>query len=693
MSENLLRHETSPYLLQHKDNPVHWRAWGEEAFEEARRSNRPVLLSIGYAACHWCHVMAHESFENPEIAALMNDSFVCIKVDREERPDVDSIYQHALALLGQQGGWPLTMFLTPDGEPYWGGTYFPPESRWGRPGFPDVLRGMASAWRSDPEKVGKNVEAIREALAKLSRPERGGGISIETTDLIAKRLTREIDPFDGGLGGAPKFPQYGVFGLMWRAWKRTGLEPHRRAVMTTLVHMCQGGIYDHVGGGFARYSVDERWLVPHFEKMLYDNALLVELLTLVWQDTRTPLFEQRVRETVGWVLREMIAPGEGDDAAFAASLDADSEGEEGRFYVWTEAEIDALLGPDAPLFKRTYDVTAAGNCEGRNILNRLHALEPLGAAEEETLARCRATLFEARERRMRPGWDDKVLADWNGLMITALARAGAAFDEPEWVKSAERAFATVSRRLTATDGRLRHSYRLGRQMHPATLDDYASMIRAALTLYEITGDDDCLGQALAWIHQVESHYADPAGGYFLTAADTGLLIARPKTAADNPTPSGNGMLAESFARLFHLFGDDEWRRRAEVTIRAFSGEIERNFLPLATLINANELLQSGLQVVIAGERDAPGTRALLAAARSLSLPTAVIVTVPPGSALPEGHPASGKGEIDGHAAAYVCEGPVCSLPLTDPERLREDLASRFAGTPGGGPIVTGGLLP
>src|SRR5690606_27224488 len=346
MSENLLRHETSPYLLQHKDNPVHWRAWGEEAFEEARRSNRPVLLSIGYAACHWCHVMAHESFENPEIAALMNDSFVCIKVDREERPDVDSIYQHALALLGQQGGWPLTMFLTPDGEPYWGGTYFPPESRWGRPGFPDVLRGMASAWRSEPEKVGKNVEAIREALAKLSRPERGGGISIETTDLIAKRLTREIDPFDGGLGGAPKFPQYGVFGLMWRAWKRTGLEPHRRAVMTTLVHICQGGIYDHVGGGFARYSVDERWLVPHFEKMLYDNALLVELLTLVWQDTRTPLFEQRVRETVGWVLREMIAPGEGDDAAFAASLDADSEGEEGRFYVWTEAEIDALLGPD-----------------------------------------------------------------------------------------------------------------------------------------------------------------------------------------------------------------------------------------------------------------------------------------------------------------------------------------------------------
>ena len=676
MTENLLRNETSPYLLQHQDNPVHWRAWGPEAFAEARAAGKPVLLSVGYAACHWCHVMAHESFENEAMAAVQNELFVNIKVDREERPDVDSIYQHALALLGQQGGWPLTMFLTPEGEPYWGGTYFPPESRWGRPGFVDVLRAMASAYANDPEKVRNNVAAIKEALGKAAEPKAGpGSLSTALLDQIAERLAREVDPVHGGIGNAPKFPNPSIFQLLWRGWVRSRNPAFRTAVVNTLVHMCQGGIYDHLGGGFARYSTDERWLAPHFEKMLYDNAQLVELLTLAWQDAREPLFEERVRETVGWLFREMIAETAPDGtAAFAATLDADSEGEEGTFYVWSEAEIDGLLGEDAALFKRVYDVSAGGNWEHKNILNRLNSLELLDDAAEAKLAECRARLFTAREPRVRPGWDDKVLADWNGLMIAGLAKAGPAFGEPAWVAAAERAFAFVATHMTAEEGRLRHSWRGGQLKHPATLEDYANMIRAGLLLYEVTGRQDYLDRAVRWVETVDRHYADREhGGYFMAADDTEMLIQRPRSAADNATPSGNGVMAEALARLFYLTGEDRYRIAAERTVAAFSGEIERNFFPLATLLNASELLDNAVQVVVAGERDAPDTRALLGAAYRVSLPNGIILVAEGGKSLPEAHPARGKGPVEGRAAAYVCRGPVCSLPVTEPEALRAQL--------------------
>src|SRR3974390_2153508 len=367
MDRNRLGEETSPYLLQHKDNPVHWQAWSDETLAAAKVAGKPILLSIGYAACHWCHVMAHESFENPQIAERMNELFVNIKVDREERPDLDTIYQLALALMGEQGGWPLTMFLTPDGEPFWGGTYFPPEQRWGRPGFPQVLEAMSDAYMQDRDKVAKNVVALREALQKLRRPARGSSITRAQLDPIAERLLREVDQLHGGIGTAPKFPQAGIFELFWRAWKRTGQTPYRDAVVKALDAMCQGGIYDHLGGGFARYSTDARWLVPHFEKMLYDNAELVDLLTLVWQETKNPLYRQRVNETLAWVEREMRT----ERGGFASSLDADSEHEEGKFYVWSEAEIDAVLGDRATLFKRFYDVTPEGNWEGHTILNRI----------------------------------------------------------------------------------------------------------------------------------------------------------------------------------------------------------------------------------------------------------------------------------------------------------------------------------
>src|SRR5579864_3431248 len=396
MTRNALGDETSPYLLQHKDNPVHWQAWGPAALSTAKAANKPILLSIGYAACHWCHVMAAESFANPEIAAVMNELFVNIKVDREERPDIDAIYMNALHLMGEQGGWPLTMFLTPAGEPFWGGTYFPPEPRWGRPGFAQVVTSIAAAWRDKTEDVAKNVAALREGLARLGQPTKGDGIAPELYDRIAERLLREVDPLNGGIGTAPKFPQCGIFELLWRAWKRSGREPYREAVTRTLTTISQGGIYDHLGGGYARYATDTHWLVPHFEKMLYDNAELISLLTLVWQETRDPLYAQRVAETVGWIEREMVHP----DGGFYSSLDADSEHEEGKFYVWSEAEIDQLLGGErALLFKRYYDVAAGGNWEGKTILNRLAHPALADAATENELAQCRELLLAARAGR------------------------------------------------------------------------------------------------------------------------------------------------------------------------------------------------------------------------------------------------------------------------------------------------------
>ena len=688
MLQNRLAGETSPYLLQHRHNPVAWQPWSEAAFDQARGANKPILLSVGYAACHWCHVMAHECFESPEIAALMNELFVNIKVDREERPDLDTIYQTALALLGQQGGWPLTMFLTPDGEPFWGGTYFPPTARFGRPGFPDVLRSVDRAYRDKPESVAKNVTALKDALAKLSQNQPGTVISRATIDQVAQKLVREVDPFHGGLGGAPKFPQPTILKLLWQAWKRTRQEPYRNAVELTLSHMCQGGIYDHLGGGFARYSVDERWLVPHFEKMLYDNAQMIDLLTWAWQDSKTPLYQQRMRETVSWTLREMRAatepvptgsdpgalPEEARCGAFASTLDADSEGEEGRFYVWSAAEISRLLGDDSAVFSKVYDVTPGGNWEGKTILNRSADVALDDPDVEATLAEQRALLFAARAKRIWPGWDDKVLADWNGLMIAALARAAPVFGEPDWLAAAERAFAFIAETL-CVDGRLHHSWRHGVLKHPATLDDYAQMCDAALALHQATGRADYLAQAEAWLETVERHYADPAGGgYFLTADDTKQLIVRTRTAHDNATPAGNGTLAGVLARLYYLTGKDGYRTRAEAVVSAFSGELSRYFSSFASLINASELLQGAVQLVVIGANDDPATRALARAAYDPSLPMLVLQRIAPEESLPEGHPAAGKGMKDGRPTAYVCRGATCSLPISSADELSRALA-------------------
>jgi len=670
---NVLASETSPYLLQHRDNPVAWQAWGPEAFAAAKAEDKPILLSVGYAACHWCHVMAHESFENPEIAELMNEHFISIKVDREERPDVDAIYQHALALLGEQGGWPLTMFLTPEREPFWGGTYFPPVQRWGRPGFSQVLLALAKAYREDREAVTKNATALKQGLARLSQPTAGEGISMELTDAVADRLAREIDWTHGGIGDAPKFPQASLMNVLWRAFRRSGAEALGKAVTLTLDRICQGGIYDHLGGGFARYSVDRRWLVPHFEKMLYDNAQLLELLTHAWQATGKPLYAERAAETVDWLAREMRQK----EGGFSSSLDADSEHEEGKFYVWSAAEIDALLGPRAARFKEVYDVTPEGNWEGHSILNRLESMERLDEAAERELAEDRALLLQARGSRVRPGLDDKVLADWNGLVIAALAYAAPAFGKPEWLALAEAAFAFVLKEMTASDGRLRHSWRAGRAAHPATLEDYANLCRAALLLHEATGDAGYVDRARAWAEIVERHYADAAGGgYFVAADDTEALLTRPKMVQDAATPSGNGTFVEVLTRLHYLTGEERYRERAVDAVAAFAGDVPKNFFPFGSLLNGNETLRRAVQIVIRGRRGEARAEALLSAVNAVSLPTRVLSIVAPGAELPASHPAAGKDQLSGEATAYVCRGPVCSLPITEAAALRAELLKK-----------------
>jgi uncharacterized protein len=661
--ENRLARETSPYLLQHQHNPVDWWAWGPEALAEAKRTGKPILLSVGYAACHWCHVMAHESFENDATARVMNELFVNIKVDREERPDIDQIYMAALHHLGEQGGWPLTMFLTPAGEPIWGGTYFPPTSRYGRPAFVDVLREVARLFREEPEKIEQSRAALMERLESAAR--KPGRVTIAAIELnnAAQQLGGIIDPVNGGTRGAPKFPQAALFELLWRAGLRTGEARYFGAVDITLHHICEGGIYDHLGGGFARYSVDERWLVPHFEKMLYDNAQLLELLAIAYARLQKPLYRQRARETVGWLAREMTT----SEGAFSASLDADSEGEEGKFYVWSyDAVIKELGIADGEFFARHYDVTPAGNFEGHNILNRL---KPLARSDEDEqpLAALRAKLFAVRAPRVRPGLDNKVLADWNGLMIAALTNASQILGEPSWLVMAERAFAFIARGMTRGD-RLGHSWRQGQLKFPGLASDFAAMIRAALSLYEATGRHNYLEQALSWQRALDRDYADAEEGtYYLTAADAEGLVIRPASSADDATPNHNAVAAQNLIRLSLFTGDDQWRHKADRLIAAIAPAAVDNLYMHMALMNAIDLRLRAAEIVVTGQ----GARAdaLLAAARAIPPLDRIVLHAQSAEALPPSHPAHAQVRASLEPRAFVCVAETCSLPVTDPAGL------------------------
>ncbi len=660
---NRLARETSPYLLQHQHNPVDWWAWGPQALAEAKRTNKPILLSVGYAACHWCHVMAHESFEDDATARVMNELFVNIKVDREERPDIDQIYMAALHHLGEQGGWPLTMFLTPDGEPIWGGTYFPNSSRYGKPAFVDVLREVARLFREEPQKIERNRTALMERLAATARKPGTVMIGVAELDNAARQLGGIIDPVNGGTRGAPKFPQAALFELLWRAGLRTGEQRYFAAVEITLDHICEGGIFDHLGGGFSRYSVDERWLTPHFEKMLYDNAQLLELLAIAYLRSGKPLYRQRARETVAWLAREMTT-GEG---AFSASLDADSEGEEGKFYVWSYDEVMRELGnEDGEFFARHYAVTPEGNFEGHNILNRLKP-QPRDDADEARLAMLRVKLLAARGARVRPGLDDKVLADWNGLMIAALTNASLMLAEPSWLDIAQRAFAFIARAMTRGD-RLGHSWRDGQLKFPGLASDFAAMIRAALALHEATGQQNYLDQALTWQQALDRDYANAeTATYYLTAADAEGLVIRPAATTDEAAPNHNAVAAQNLIRLALLAGDDGWRRKADRLIASIAPQAADNLYMHMALLNAIDLRLRAAEIVVTGE----GARAeaLLHAARALPPLDRIVLHARSADALPPSQPALQQVRAAVEPQAFVCIAEACSLPVTDPAGL------------------------
>ena len=669
-AENRLSRETSPYLLQHKNNPVEWWPWGPDALAEAKRANKPILLSVGYAACHWCHVMAHESFEDDETARVMNDLFVNIKVDREERPDIDQIYMSALHLLGEQGGWPLTMFLTPAGEPVWGGTYFPKAARYGRPAFVDVLAEVARLFRDEPVKIDNNRKALMARLADKARPSGRVVIGAPELDSAAASIGRIFDHSHGGLRGAPKFPQCSMLELLWRAGLRRNDPRFFELVELSLAKMCDGGIYDHLGGGFSRYSVDEKWLVPHFEKMLYDNAQLLEMLALASRRSSNTLFAQRARETVAWIAAEMTTA----DGAFSASLDADSEGEEGKFYVWSLQEIIDLLGKDdGEFFARHYDVTADGNFEGHNILNRLQRA-PTSDDDEARLAQLRTRLLAARARRVRPGLDDKVLADWNGLMIAALVNAASQLQEPTWLAMAKRAFAFIARDMTRAD-RLGHSWRDGKLLYPGLASDFAAMVRAALALFEATGERDYLDRALAWQQAFEQHYANKeTGGYFLTADDAEGLVIRPQSTLDEAIPNANGLTAQNLMRLAQLSGDDRWRQRTDTLFDGLLPLAAENLFSHISLLNALDLRLAAAEIVVMGHE----TDSYAAAALALPYLNRIVLRAPTADALPAQHPACAAFASVHGAAALVCVSETSSLPVTDPTKIADAVTAMRA---------------
>ena len=670
---NRLAGATSPYLRQHAGNPVDWWPWSAEAFAEAKRRNVPVHLSIGYAACHWCHVMAGESFSDPATAEVLNRDFVSIKVDREERPEVDQVYMRALHALGEQGGWPLTMFLTPDAEPFWGGTYFPPEPRWGRPSFRQILAAVSAAWTSGDAAVAQNAAALRAHLREESSPITGPAADVGVIDRAAATLLSAWDLAGGSFKCAPKFPNPVVLDALWRTWLRTEDGRFRTAVLNTLTSLCQGGIYDHLGGGFARYAVDAGWKVPHFEKMLYDNGLILSALSYGFRETASPLFRSRIVETVGWLTREMQMPG----GAFASSLDADTEHEEGLTYVWSWSELTEVLGADLQDFAAVYDASPHGNWEGRIVLNRMQPAgrEWLGEAREARLAELRGRLLERRNARPQPGRDDKILADWNGLAIQGLAHAAQATGLEAARTAALSAFRWVLD--TMGDGnRLAHSFTEGQRVFPGLATDYANMISAALSLFALTGDADYLSQAGRWFAAADRHHFDVAtSAYRLSADDDEQLFATPMSVSDEATPAATGRMAANAVTLFMLTGEPGYRARADELFRPLAQRAARDVVGSAGLQAAYDNLLRARSAFVVGTEQAVAP--LRDAALQEADPALVVAVVDPGMIGPA-NPAAGK-RPRGAAALFLCDAFRCLPEVAEANTILDTLKSTRRG--------------
>jgi uncharacterized protein YyaL (SSP411 family) len=677
---NRLINETSPYLLQHAHNPVDWYPWGEEALARAKSEDKPILLSIGYSACHWCHVMERESFENDEIAALMNRYFVSIKVDREERPDLDSIYMSATQAMTQHGGWPMTVFLTPDGAPYYAGTYFPPTDRGGMPGFARVVESLGQAYQTERERVVENAARIRAFLEQQSSPHgEHGELSPAILTQAVATLKQSFDWTNGGFRGAPKFPQPMNLETLLREWRRSGDDDALHMVEHTLHKMIRGGIHDQLGGGFHRYSVDAKWLVPHFEKMLYDNAQLSRLLLETYQATGKSLYQRAAIAILDYVRREMTDPAGG----FYSSQDADSEGEEGKFFVWTPAEVLAVVGrADAPIVCRYFDVTASGNFEGKNILNVPEEPEVVAEALsisveelESVIARARARLFEAREQRVRPGRDDKVLTAWNGLMLRAFAMAARIFGRGDFQSQAE----TNARFLLAElrrDGRLLRTWKDGQAHLNGYLEDYAFLIDGLVALHEATLDPAWLIEARGLTDTMLDLFWVNGEGFYDTARDHEQLVARPRDVFDNATPSGTSVAAEVLLRIASLTGEGRYADRAREVLQSMAPMMTRAPGGFGRLLAALDFEQSPpRELAIIGRLESTNTRRLLDAASSRYEPNLVLAGSEEGDRRARAFPVlTDRTERDGTATAYVCEHYVCQAPVTSPEELQRLLS-------------------
>ncbi len=697
---NRLIKETSPYLLQHAHNPVDWYPWGEEALTRAKAEDKPIFLSIGYSACHWCHVMAHESFEDPETAALMNEHFVNIKVDREERPDLDSIYMEAVVAMTGNGGWPMSVFLKPDGTPFYGGTYFPPVDRYGIPSFKRVLLSIAEAYRSQRQQIERGGEQLRErirqAVTLRADPEM---LRRETLNQAFHGLSARFDSTYGGFGGAPKFPQPMNLEFLLRYHHITGEQRALEMVDLTLTQMATGGIYDQLGGGFHRYSTDARWLVPHFEKMLYDNALLARVYLHAYQVTGRPLYRQVTEETLDYVVREMrpqTEPCNGFDGFYSAQ-DADSEGEEGKFFLWTPDEVRSILdGEEAEIFCRYFDITPRGNFEGKNILNVKVDLGTAAAAagmDEDSfraiINTSRQKLFQAREKRTKPGRDDKVLTAWNGLMLAAFAEASRVLMRNDYRQVAECNAEFVLNELRR-NGRLLRSWKseaplnakqapmsVGQAKFNAYLEDYAFYADGLLALYQATFDRRWFEEARTLADFILSHFADPRGGFFDTSDDHEELITRPKNLQDNAIPCGNAMAADVLLRLAAYTGQDTYRRPAEEMLAAMIPMMQQYPAGFGHWLSALAFhLAPPREVALIGDPASQDMNALLRVVFDTYRPHQVIAVAAPaqetaGESIPL---LAGRSQRDGRATAYVCQRFVCQTPVSDPASLAAQLA-------------------
>ena len=679
---NRLIHETSPYLLSHAHNPVDWFAWGEDAFAKARQENKPILLSVGYSACHWCHRLREESFENEAIAALMNESFVCVKVDREERPDVDQIYMSAVQLMTGSGGWPMTVFMTPAGLPFYAGTYFPPDDCYGRPGFPRVLQGVAEAWAEKQEDVAATGASVLKELSKLNRAEESfEPLTHDLLDLAFQNLERQYDRREGGFGRAPKFPPAMSLEFLLRHHYRTGNKEALEMVTHTCAKMANGGMYDQLGGGFHRYSTDAEWLVPHFEKMLYDNALLARLYLHVFQQTGDEFYRHIAAETLDYVLREMTDPAGG----FYSAQDADSEGHEGKFFVWTPTEIAEILGEaDAKLVCAYYDVTTAGNWEGVNILHVTGPAPEVAAELGVTLERLNAALenawrelFAAREKRIKPARDEKVLASWNGLMLAAFAEAAAILERPDYLRAAEQNAAFILEKMVGANGLLLHTAKDGQAKLNAYQEDYAFYADGLVALYETTGEIRWLQAAQALTDKmIEEFWDDLGGGFFFTGRSHETLITRPKEFYDNATPSGNSVAAEVLQKLALLLHNDDYQRRAVTILRLQRNNLARMPNGFGRMLGALDFyLATPQEIALIGDPQAADINAMRqeiwcryrphkVIAQAASNNEAAVRLIP---LLQQ------RSQLAGKATAYVCENFTCQQPVNTPAELAAQL--------------------